>query len=399
MGGGRRPANEVRLKIGCGTYGKLSPHVKSLLNLLELEDIDKRLIPHFIRVFSYAGKYNIKTGRFERARILMYYHKDHPFQNKIADATTRLYTRLLGILMDAANNIAALKSYSLSIQKTFQNLANLTCEEEKTLSLYDELKALGPEVFNDNASRIVHFTLNAPPFTSDMLLFLGIVTKVFGFDDRCAEQEAIYRAFVARRTRFPDEEEQKHSSGSQNTLWLFIYEAMAGQGKDREITDLLGPRRTTLNLEGFNIFNQVEGYDSLKELGSRHPNALKVRGRIATILARRDKHMEAAILQRRHENGHVPQAFFHVVITYGAILEHQGKTTQSNEFLMNHWKVRYVDGFEAWARDRFDVADEREETSSDEDEPYDENGDSDMEESDIEGSESVVVGSVPPPFT
>ncbi|KAA8627953.1 hypothetical protein SMACR_09910 [Sordaria macrospora] len=227
---------------------------------------------------------------------------------------------------------------------------------------------------------------------------------------------------------------------------------MAGQGKDLEITDLLGPRPTTLNLEGVDIFNQVKGYnllgallaeqkrleegeeiyrkllfDSLKELGSRHPNVLKVRGRIATILARRDKHIEAAvqfrhvlelrketlshlakhdeaeelvrgslqILQSRHENGHVPQTFFHAVITYGAILEHQGKTTQFNEFLMNHWKVTYVGDFEAWAGDRFDVADEGEETSSDEDEPYDEDGDSDIEESDIEGSESEVTGGIP----
>ncbi|KAH7635790.1 hypothetical protein B0T09DRAFT_362875 [Sordaria sp. MPI-SDFR-AT-0083] len=432
--------------------GELSPHVESLLTLLDLEDIDNRLAPRFIRVFSYAGKYNIETGRFERARILleaalrvaeqaycpghsatvlivsdlqqlrMYYHKDHPFQNKIAGAATRLYTSLLGVLMNVANNIAALESYGLSVEKTFQNPANLTCEEEKALSLYDELKALGPEVFNDNASRIMHFTLNAPPcpFTSNMLFFLGIVTK--------------------------------HSSGSQNTLWLFIYEAMAGQGKDLEITDLLGPRPTTLNLEGVDIFNQVKGYnllgallaeqkrleegeeiyrkllfDSLKELGSRHPNVLKVRGRIATILARRDKHIEAAvqfrhvlelrketlshlakhdeaeelvrgslqILQSRHENGHVPQTFFHAVITYGAILEHQGKTTQFNEFLMNHWKVTYVGDFEAWAGDRFDVADEGEETSSDEDEPYDEDGDSDIEESDIEGSESEVTGGIP----
>ena len=65
--------------------------------------------------------------------------------------------------MNVANNIAALESYGLSVEKTFQNPANLTCEEEKALSLYDELKALEPEVFNDNASRIMHFTLNAPP--------------------------------------------------------------------------------------------------------------------------------------------------------------------------------------------------------------------------------------------
>ena len=101
------------------------------------------------------------------------------------------------------------------------------------------------------------------------------------------------------------------------------------------------------------------------------------------------------ILQSRHENGHVLQTFFHAVITYGAILERQGKTTQFNKFLMNHWKVTYVVDFEAWAGDRFDVADEGEETSSDEDEPYDEEGDSDIEESDIEGSESEVTGGIP----
>lgn len=171
--------------------GELSPHVESLLNLPGLDDLDEDEAPFLLRVLSCAGNYNIDTGRLARASVLLTeafdlaevtycpghkrifravtdlwkLHKSfsghHPLQVQIPFATNGLYDSLRRILINPPYNIAALQSHGISIETILQDPR--TSEHKEALSLFHELRTLGPDILKDSGCHIGRFIDNAPP--------------------------------------------------------------------------------------------------------------------------------------------------------------------------------------------------------------------------------------------
>lgn len=218
----------------------LSPHVDSLVESDGLDGLDEMHTVRLVELLQHAGDYSHVVGTLERSerllikalklaetrlckaheatysvvsRILRSTQHSTKFEDTVVSAANRLFTGQLDMLTAPADNLTALKSYwkREATEVLILDANEHTDEHKQALLLLvplQEMKESSPNVPVERVvGHMVRFISDAPScdFTSIIFRLVEVIIDVLGYIRRYPEQEALYRAFLERRMRLPDE--------------------------------------------------------------------------------------------------------------------------------------------------------------------------------------------------